>query len=212
MGNKATKSPYSAAFTGCGFMLDEMLALLPLMLAPDADEQLRRETEGNVQLALGKAKTRGRMIVEFRRRFQSVPRTFWNWFMTLSREGQTGALFFVLLKTYYFLLDVQLKVVMPLARSAGNRITKADVLMRLNEIAATDDFVDSWTEATKDRVCSGVLSFLRAANMLDEDGIVRPLRLSDEDFAHFLVLGEGWFLEAALLQPFEIERIKGTLT
>ena len=211
VGTIGQKSPYSAAFTGCGFMLDEMLALLPLMLAPDAEERLKSEISGNKLLFIGKTKTRDRMITEFRRRFKSVSRTFWDWFQSLPRESQPGALFFVLLKTYYFLLDIQLKVVLPLSRSACNRISKADVMMRLNDIAASDDFVESWSGQTKDRVCSGVLSFLRSAGMLGDDDVIRPLKLRDEDFAHFIAIGEGWFLEAAMLQPFEIERIKGCL-
>lgn len=211
VGISGQKSPYSAAFTGCGFMLDEMLALLPLMLAPDAEERLKSEISGNKLLFVGKTKTRDRMVTEFRRRFKSVSRTFWDWFQSLPRDSQPGALFFVLLKTYYFLLDIQLKVVLPLSRSAFNRISKSDVMMRLNDIAAADDFVESWSDQTKDRVCSGVLSFLRSAGMLGDDDVICPLKLRDEDFAHFIAIGEGWFLEAALLQPFEVERIKGCL-
>lgn len=203
------KSPYSAAFTGCGFMLDEIVALLPLLQDPDADVLLKAEVEGNRLLSLGKAKTRARMMNEFKRRFNAVPRSFWDWFGNLNRESQIGALFYVLLKTYYLLMDIQLNVVRVQARSARPCLSKADIALRLNEIAATDEFVEGWSEETKARVCSGCLSYLRAVGMLDaHTGQIIPLRMRDEDFAHFIELGEGWFLEACLLQPFEIERIK----
>ncbi len=211
MDTRTQKSPYSTAFTGCGFMLDEMASLVPLMLEPNAEDLLKKEISDNRLLLIGKTKTRERMVTEFRRRFKSVSRTFWDWFLTISHESQRGALFFVLLKTYYFLLDVQLKVVLPLSRSACGKIDKADVMMRLNDIAATDDFVESWSDQTKNRMCSGALSFLRSVGMLVDDDKICPLKMRDEDFAHFIAIGEGWFLEAALLQPFEIERIKRCL-
>ena len=205
-------SPYSAAFTGCGFMLAETIALLPTLQAADADALLKREIVGNEVLSLGKAKTRARNIVELRRRFQSVPRSFWDWFLGLSQDAQAGALFFVLLKSYYLLFDLQLNVVVPQWRSARLNLTKVDVMLRLNEIAAADAFVDGWSEETKSRVCSGCLNFLRCAGMLDpKTGEFRPLKMRDEDFAHFIAIGEAWFLEACLLQPYEIERIKECL-
>lgn len=205
-------SPYSAAFTGCGFMLNETIALLPILQASDAEAKLRQEVVSNELLSLGKAKTRARNIFEFRRRFQSVPRSYWDWFLTLAPVSQVGALFFVLLKSYYLLFDLQLNVVVPQWRSARLDLTKVDVMLRLNEIAAADAFVDGWSEKTKSRVCSGCLNFLRCAGMLDpQTGELRPLKMRDEDFAHFIAIGEAWFLEACLLQPYEIERIKECL-
>lgn len=190
-------------------MLNETIALLPILQSPDVEELLKKEVAENQLMSLGKAKTRARNIVEIRRRFNAVPRTYWNWFMELSGEDQVGALFFVILKAYYLLFDFQLNVVVPQWRSARQFLTKADIMMRLNDISANDDFVDGWSNETKSRVSSGALSFLRCAGMLDEKtDAIKPLRMSDAAFAHYLELGEAWFLEAGLLQPYEIERIK----
>jgi len=206
------KSPYSTAFTGCGFMLDEIVALLPLLKAPNADDLLKQEIVGNQLLSLGKAKTRARMMHEFRRRYNAVPRSFWDWFVSLSHTSQVGALYYVLLKTYYLLMDIQLNVVVAQWRSARQCLTKTEIMMRINEIAANDDFVDGWSDETKARVSSGCLSFMRSAGILDaHTDLIQPIRMDDEDFAHFIAIGESWFLEACLLQPFEIERIKGCL-
>ena len=60
-------------------MLDETVALLPVLQSPDADALLRSEVEDNKLLQLGKAKTRARNITEIRRRFNAVPRPFWDW-------------------------------------------------------------------------------------------------------------------------------------
>lgn len=202
-------SPYSAAFTGCGFMLDETVALLPVLQSPDADALLRSEVEDNKLLQLGKAKTRARNITEIRRRFNAVPRSFWDWFAQLPSESQRCALFFVMLKTYHLLFDFQLNVVLPQWQSADQTLLKSHLKMRLNEIAANDDFVDGWSDETKSRVCSGALAFLRDAGILDrKTDVLHPPRMEDGEYAHFISIGEAWFLEACLLQPFEISRIK----
>lgn len=194
-------------------MLAETVALLPVLQSPDAETRLKAEVADNRILQLGKAKTRARNIAEIRRRFNSVPRSFWDWFALLaSPESQRCALFFVLLKTYHLLFDFQLNVVLPQFRSASQMLTNADLLMRLNEIAAHDGFVEGWSDQTKSRACAGCLLFLREAGILDRaSGRLHPPRVADEVFAHFLSLGEGWFLEACLLQPFEINRIRETL-
>ena len=86
--------------TGCGFMLDEIVALLPVLQSPDADQLLRGEIESNDLLQLGKSKTRERMMTEFKRRYAAMPPSFWKWFLTLDRAGQTVALYYCLMRTY----------------------------------------------------------------------------------------------------------------
>lgn len=202
-------SPYSAAFTGCGFMLDETVALLPILQSPNVEALLEAEIADNKLLQLGKAKTRSRNITEIRRRYNAVPCSFWEWFSGVSKESQRCALFFVMLKTYHLLFDFQLNVVLPQWRFADQTLLKSNLMMRLNEIAANDGFVDGWSDGTKSRVCSGALAFLRDAGMLDrKTDMLHPPHMEDGEYAHFIASGEGWFLEACLLQPFEISRIK----
>ena len=42
----------------------------------------------------------------------------------------------------------------------------------------------------------------------DMSETLSPIYLSDEEFAFYLKLGEAWFLDACLLQQYEINRIK----
>ena len=76
------------------------------------------------------------------------------------------------------------------------------------EIAADDPFVDSWSDATKRKVVGSYLTILRKVGILDDSDTLHPVSLPDTDFAFYLTIGEPWFLEACLLQPYEIERIK----
>lgn len=39
---KKDNSPYTAAFTGCSFMMYEMIRMLPLFLASNADELVKK--------------------------------------------------------------------------------------------------------------------------------------------------------------------------
>lgn len=76
------------------------------------------------------------------------------------------------------------------------------------EIAADDSFVDSWSDATKRKIVGSYLTILRKVGILDDSDALHPVSLPDADFAFYLTIGEPWFLEACLLQPYEIERIK----
>lgn len=48
--------------------------------------------------------------------------------------------------------------------------------------------------------------------MLDEKtSELHPLQIKDTDWNYYLLQKEQWFLEACLLQPYEIERIKQSI-
>jgi len=45
--------------------------------------------------------------------------------------------------------------------------------------------------------------------MLNERTLdLQPMQASDQSFAYYIKIGEPWFLDACLLQPWEIDRIK----
>lgn len=195
--------------TGCGFMLDETVALLPILQSPDADSLLKAEVEGNHLLQLGKAKTRLRMMSEFKRRYAAMPPSFWKWFLALDRAGQTVALYYCLMRTYLLVKDVHLNLVLPRFKSANPVITKADVERHICKIAAVDPFVESWSDATKGKVASACLSFLRAVGMINSaSGELRAVPVADKLAAHFISRGESWYLEALGMPLYEIKRIR----
>ena len=203
-----SNSPYSAAMTGCGFMLDETVALLPILQSPEADSLLKAEVESNHLLQLGKAKTRLRMMSEFKRRYAAMPPSFWKWFLTLDRPGQTVALYYCLMRTYLLVKDVHLNVFLPRLKSANPTVVKADVERHICQIAAMDDFVASWSDATKGKVAGACLSFLRCVGMLDGDGELKAVHVDDGLAAHFLSRGESWYLESLGIPLYEINRVK----
>lgn len=195
--------------TGCGFMLDETVALLPILQSPDADSLLKAEVEGNHLLQLGKAKTRLRMMSEFKRRYAAMPPSFWKWFLALDRAGQVIALYYCLMRTYLLVKDVHLNLVLPRFKSANPVVTKADVERHICQVAAIDPFVESWSDTTKGKVAGACLSFLRSVGMVNPaSGELRSVPVDDRLASHFISRGESWYLEALGMPLYEIKRIR----
>ena len=203
------KSPYTAAMTGCGFMWKEMTNILPLLMSPNSTELLKQEIIENKYLMMNTEHTRKRAMAEFIKRFNSVPLLFWQEYQQFSPNAQIVAMYYVSLKCYKLFFDLHLNLVLKRWNSVRQSVTRQDVLMEINEIASTDEFVCGWSDNTKEKVASSFLSFLRKAGFIkDTASSLTPIHLKDEEFGFYLTLGESWFLEACLLQPYEINRIK----
>ena len=202
-------SPYSAGLTGCGFMQEEMTNVLPLLMQPNADELLRQEVVQNKYLAIRTETTRSRAVAEFKRRYSSMPKTFWEDYLNMSPSAQQVAMFFVILKTYRIAFDWQVDVVVKRWISVSQSLTKMDLLNHFNEISLRDEFVASWTDNTKSKVAAAYMAILKKIGMLNEKtGQLSSLCLTDEEWSYYIQIGESWFLDACLLQPYEVERIK----
>lgn len=210
--NYKHSSPYNAAVTGCGYMLDEMNSILPLLMSPEQETLLKKEIIENRYLMMNTENTRKRAVAEFKRRYESVSSMFWEQYRLLSREAQTVAMFYVMLKSYKIFFNFQLNIVLSRWNSVRREVSKNDIMIEFNEISANDDFVDSWSEQTKNKVATTFLTMLRKIRMLDETSSeLHPLQVKDSDFSYYLIHGEQWFLEACLLQPYEIKRIKQSI-
>lgn len=189
-------------------MIDEMTAVLPLLMSDNADALLRDEKINNRLLKINTEQTRKKAITEFKRRYKAMPLSFWKDYLDMSPQAQNVAMFFVVLKAYRICFDFQVNVVIKKWNSVSQSVTFNDVYMQMMEIAADDPFVDSWSDATKRKVVGSYLTILRKVGILDDSDALHPVSLPDTDFAFYLTIGEPWFLEACLLQPYEIERIK----
>ena len=202
-------SPYSAAITGGGFLYEETGILLPLLQSENSEELLRDEAVNNRLLHINSESSRKRNISEIKRRYNAMPTSFWEIYQNMESNERHVALLFVLLKTYKLLFDFHINVTLKRWNSISKSLSNDDLLIELNEISARDEFVDSWSEATKKRVASGYLSILKKVGMLTHKGVLKPLLCDNYDF--YLMIGESWFLEACLLQPYQIEKIKKSL-
>ena len=195
--------------TGCSFMHNEMKAMLPLLLSPDADTLLKKEISENNILLIKSETSRKKAVLEFKRRFNAVPREFWEWFATVRESTQLWAMFFVNLKTYRIFFDFQVNVVLNNWNGISRTVTYNDILSEFYQISASNAFVDSWSKETKDRITSSFITLLHKVGLLDaKTSELRSPEVNEEEFAYFLKINEAWFLDACLLEPYVINRIK----
>ena len=199
-------SPYTAAITGGGFLYEETNALLPLLQSNERDALLKDEKINNRLLKINAESSRYRSIVEISRRYDAMPASFWQDYQMMDRGDQQIALFFVILKTYKICFDFHINVTMRKWNSISKSLVYDDIDMEFNELSARDEFVDSWSDKTKHKVASAYLTVLRKVGILDKEDNLHPL--SANNFTYYILNGEQWFLEACLLQPYQIENIK----
>lgn len=205
-------SPYSASLTACGLQFNEFNLMLPILLSDDRDALIKHEIENNDTLHINSHKSRQRVIAEYKRRVDAMPRDFWTWYLTLDEQAKRIALLYVILKTYRIAFDFHIKAVLRKWNSVVQTLAKPDLMMAFSEIAVNDAFVDSWTDNTKDTVAKSFLTILRQVGMLDLfNAQLKPLKAQPQAYAYYLNHGEDWFLEACLLQTYEIEQIKSAL-
>ncbi len=202
-------SPYTAAMTGGGFLFEETEILLPLLESEDRESLLKDEAVNNRLLHINSETSRKRNISEITRRYKTMSSTFWNDYKQMEEADRRIALFFVILKTYKILFDFHVNVTIRRWNSSSKRVSHEDIMMEFNEISARDEFVDSWSESTKKRVASAYLTMLRKVGILTIEETLKPL--ASNNFGYYLTHGEPWFLQACLLQPYQIENIKKSL-
>ena len=203
------ESPYTAAITGGGFLFTETNALLPLLQSPDRESLLKDEKLNNRLLQINAETSRYRAIMEIARRYDAMPVSFWNDYQAMNDADQQVALFFVILKTYKICFDFHINVTMRKWNSISKQLVYEDIEMEFSEVSARDEFVDSWSDNTKRKVASAYLTVLRKVGILDKEDNLHPLSASNFDY--YITNGEQWFLEACLLQPYQIDNIKKQL-
>jgi len=209
MPQMTNKSPYTAAITGGGFLFEETNILLPLLQSEDRTALLKDEALNNRLLHINAETSRKRAIAEVSRRFDAMPSDFWTDYLSMEESQKMIALFFVILKTYKICFDFHINVTMRRWNSISKSLSHEDLMMEFNEISARDEFVDSWSDATKSKVSSAYLTILRKVGILGGNGVLSSVTCTNFDY--YLTHGEQWFLEACLLQPYEIDNIKRSL-
>ena len=200
------KSPYTAAITGGGFLFEETNLLLPLLQSDNRTILLKEEVVNNHILQINAEKSRENNVREILRRYDTMQVSFWEDYKQMEENEQKIALFFVILKTYKICFDFQIRVTMRKWNGIAKSLTRDDLMMEFSEIAAKDDFVDAWSEDTMRKVASTYLSILRKVGMLDNDNVLHSIEANNMDY--YIKIGEPWFLEACLLQPYQIDNIK----
>lgn len=203
------KSPYSASFTARALGYYEMESILPVMLDDLIADKVKVLSQDSTHLQLATLQSRKRVLAEMLVRFKAVDRSFWDRYVTLGEREKRLALLFVILKSYRLLFELQVNLVIPKYYSPDRVLTKNDVFAAISEVASRDEFVDSWSEDTRNRAASQYVTILRQAGLIDEaTGELREPNVADEELAYYVRIGEIWFLQACLFPGYRVEQIK----
>ena len=151
---KTNKSPYSASMTGCGLVFNEFNAVLPLLMEPNGKDLLKNEVRENRYLMMNSENTRKRCASELQKRYDAVPVSFWEYYTNLSEEDKRIALLYSLLKAYLVLKELHQNVVQRQWLSIERTLTSDNLMMELYNISSRDEFVDSWSDKTKEKIVS----------------------------------------------------------
>lgn len=205
-------SPYTSSFTSCVYLQSEFDRALHLFLSDNAEILIKQEIEANSLLMLNSRSTRTHAVNEIRKRFNACSRVYWEHYQGLTGDARRLAYFYAILKAYRLLFDLHINVTVRRWQSAQNTVGSDDLRLEFNEIAGRDSFVASWTELTQKKVFTAYMSIMRKVGLLSgSPEVLNPVSRSVEDFRFYLENGESWFLEACLLQKYEITNMRSLL-
>ena len=134
-------SPYTSAFTACSFLFSEFNAVLPLLQSEDANQLLKEEAVNRHYLMVNNEASAKKILLEFKRRYASVPQEFWVWYETLDETAQKAALLYIIIKTYKLVFDFHVHVAIKKWNSVDHSITTDDLQMELLDVSANDEHV-----------------------------------------------------------------------
>jgi hypothetical protein len=204
-----TNSAYSASFTAATMMYNETKVVVQMLLKANTVDTMNMLKEDTRYLQIQSVSARQRVSVELAKRFNTMPPSFWNHYLALPEDQQRLALFYVILKTYKLLFDFQVNLALPKFNSIDRILGLSDVMMAINEIASTDEFVDSWTDNTRKKIASSYITMLKQAGLIDETtGELMPPAIQDEELVPYVQSGDVWFLQACFIPHYRIEKIK----
>ena len=193
------KCSYSASMTGCGYVFNEFNAVLPLLMEPNGKELLKEEVRENRYLMMNSENTRKRCASELQKRYDAVPVSFWEYYINLSEEDKRIALLYSLLKAYLVLKELHQNVVQRQWLSIERTLTSENLMMELYNISSRDEFVDSWSDKTKEKIVSWYQTVLIQVGILSrQDHKLTSVKITDDSW--FKENGESWFLEACLIK------------
>ena len=96
---KNTSSIYSASFTAASMMFNETLVVVRMLLEENSPATKKKLKEDAQYLRIQATSSRERVTIELSKRFDTMPRSYWENFLALPEDQQKFALFFVMLKT-----------------------------------------------------------------------------------------------------------------
>lgn len=186
---------YDANFTAGGLLFNEFDLLKPILLSDDFNNAIQEEQEKNELIAIKTLGARKRIISEVKRRNNNAPHDFWDHYYLWNEKEQKLALFYLCLKSYPLVLDLQIEVALKKYKT-GSSLGTFDVTMRLDKLASENEDLASWSDGTLDKLNSQYRKVIKDAGLFNKGDLNKPIGISSSFWTYFKQINEAWFLEA----------------
>jgi len=192
---------YSASFTAGALMRSETERIIQAVNEGASLDQLDPDV-----LNVDSRRGRQRKMEEVVKRLQHTDPRIWEGFLSLSADAQSITLYYACLKTYRLVFDFHMDVVLPRWQAMERTIGPHDARRFLERRADGHPEIDGWSTSTWEKVRQVLLKMLTEAGLLQDGTLVAP-RLQSSVWKRFVLVGDLWFLEAALLNERSRESI-----
>ncbi len=193
---------YNASYTSGGLLQRETTALLPLIRYDETGAGFRAEKRENQHLQINSEVARRKIIDEVRKRVRHAPGEVWAVYESATEAERSLILYYVCLKTYRLLWDFHFTLLVARWRSFQRTLDPYDIKQKLDELATIHPEVDAWTELTKRKIVQVSRLMMVQAGFVVGSQLQKP-PVSSALCEYFVRWGDGWMLEAALLNETE---------
>jgi hypothetical protein len=189
---------YDANFTAGGIFFNEYSALKDHLLDEEFIGLLKNEIQENKILGVATLSARKRIVSEIIRRYNTMPKSFWELFQHLNEQETKLALFYVCLKTYPIVFDLHFNVSVLLEKK-GEMLNDFSVQMRLDELSTSSTEIGSWSITTLKKINTQYRKALKDTELVKQGNLVKPFLVSDSFWEYFKSTNEAWFLQACFI-------------
>ena len=200
---------YSASLTAGSLLLDETVRVLNYILNGELELKRQYIIEQNI-IKINSEAARKRVLQEIRKRNRAVDKIIWEKFDAATQNERKILLFYVVVRTYSVVEDFIHDVVIDRWKSLKNDITEREIEIFLDKKSGEHPEIETWTATTRAKVIQVVIRILKESGLLVGNKL-NALQAPDEFWKLFIQLGDAWFLEFALLNRKQREKIIGLI-
>lgn len=200
---------YTASFTAGSLLLDETTRVLKYILNDELELKKDEIIKKNI-IKINSEAARKRVLQEIRIRNKSVDKSVWEKFENASTSNKKILLFYSTLKAYPVLIDFMKDVIVNKWKSLKKDFDEREIEVFLDKKSAEHPEIEEWSETTRAKVIQVIQRILKEAGILVNNKLT-ALESADHFWRFFVQLGDPWFLEFALLNKEQRERIIGRI-
>lgn len=200
---------YTASFTAGSLLLDETTRVLKYILIDELELKKDEIIKKNI-IKINSEAARKRVLQEIRIRNKVVDKSVWEKFEKVSTREQKILLFYSTVKAYPILNDFMKDVIVNKWKSLKKDFGEREIEVFLDKKSSEHLEIEEWTETTRAKVIQVIQRILKEVGILINDKL-NSLESADHFWKFFVKLDDPWFLEYALLNREQRERIIGKL-